>query len=266
MSMVAPVKHRSSFQIMRDTISALMIRELKTRFGSSRLGYFWAIAEPGAQAAVLASMWTIIGRNAFGGVSVALFMVVGLVPFKVFMKMITQVANSVSSNKGVMGYRQVEPIDPILTRALIEIVTFFVVFALLLLGMYWILDIDVIPSDWLGVLSALALFFNLSIGIGVIFCAVVEYWKDTTRMLSLITTPMMFISGVFFSANMIPKNYWYLFEWNPVMHGLELIREGYYYGYSPGFGSWEYLIWLNLTAWFIALALYSINRHRFKVG
>ena len=33
---------RSSFQVLRDVTFGLLIRELKTRFGSYRLGYAWA--------------------------------------------------------------------------------------------------------------------------------------------------------------------------------------------------------------------------------
>lgn len=264
--MVAPVQHRSSFQVMRDTVSALMIRELKTRFGSSRLGYFWAVVEPAAQAAILSSIWALIGRNALAGVPIALFMVVGLLSFKTFMKLITQVSSSITSNKGVMGYRQVEPIDPVITRALIEIATFVMVFFLLLWCMYWFFDINILPFNWLGVVAALSILFSLSIAIGVVLCSAVEYWKDVSKIVGLLSAPMMLISGIFYSASMIPKSYWYLFQWNPIMHGLELMRESYFYGYSPGFGSWEYMIWLNLSFWFCALLLYSINRRRFKIG
>ncbi|EJT6891870.1 ABC transporter, partial [Escherichia coli] len=37
---------RSSFQVLRDVTFGLLIRELKTRFGSYRLGYAWALLDP----------------------------------------------------------------------------------------------------------------------------------------------------------------------------------------------------------------------------
>ena len=35
---------RTSIQVMRDTVYALMMRELKTRFGARKLGYFWGVS------------------------------------------------------------------------------------------------------------------------------------------------------------------------------------------------------------------------------
>ena len=61
---------------MRDTIHALLMRELKTRFGAKKLGYFWALAEPIAQAAIFALLFTLIGRTSITGVPVALFLII----------------------------------------------------------------------------------------------------------------------------------------------------------------------------------------------
>ena len=51
---------RTPLQIMSATVHALLMRELKTRFGANRLGYFWAIAEPVAQASVMALIFDLI--------------------------------------------------------------------------------------------------------------------------------------------------------------------------------------------------------------
>jgi capsular polysaccharide transport system permease protein len=64
---------RNSWQIMCDTVHALLMRELKTRFGANRLGYFWAIADPVAQAAVMGVLFSLIGRSSVSGIDIALF-------------------------------------------------------------------------------------------------------------------------------------------------------------------------------------------------
>ena len=79
---------RTPLQIMFDTIFALMMRELKTRFGAKKLGYFWAIIEPAAQASIMAIMFSLIGRSSLSGVPVALFLISGIMPFKFFSKQI----------------------------------------------------------------------------------------------------------------------------------------------------------------------------------
>ena len=132
---------RSSLQITKDTVHALLMRELKTRFGASKLGYFWAIAEPVAQASILAIIMTIIGKSSLAGVSVALFLISGVMPFKAFNKTVTQLSVGISSNTALFAYRQVSPIDPILTRLVIELATYFIVYMIILSVMAWLLSL-----------------------------------------------------------------------------------------------------------------------------
>lgn len=264
--MTGKTLHRSSFQIMKDTVFALFIRELRTRFGGNRLGYFWAIAEPAGQAAVFAILFSIIGRESISGVPVPVFLITGLLAFKLFNKLLSQAANAVISNKGLMTYRQVEPIDPVLTRTLIEVVTYFVVLSVLMGLMGWFLGYDIFPDDLLMFLVAIALLIFLALALGLILCSALEFWPDTNRLISVITTPLLFLSGVFYSANMLPQQYWGYLSWNPIFHALEMMREAYFSQYHSGFSDPVYLVELNLVAWVLGLALYKVNRPRFISG
>lgn len=251
---------RSSLQIMRDTVYALFIRELRTRFGGSRLGYFWAIAEPAGQAAVLTTIFSLMGRTSLSGVEIPVLMLVGLVPFKLFTKLISQLSNAVLSNKGLMAYRQVEPIDPIITRLLIELATMAIVFVTLMFSMYWFLGYKVTPVSLPGVLLAIFLLVALAVGIALILCVLFEYFPDMSKVVGVIMTPMMIVSGVFFSASMVPTQYWGLLDWNPAFHCLELIRESYFYGYDPGFSSLEFVVKVVIIADFIGMLLFVSYR------
>ncbi|MFK4751997.1 ABC transporter permease [Oceanobacter antarcticus] len=259
-------RKRSPLQIMQDTVYALFIRELRTRFGGSRLGYFWAIAEPAGQAAIMAGIFSLLGRSSISGVEVGLFMVTSLLTFKLFNKILTQTANAVQANKGLMSYRQVEPIDPVITRVIIELVTYICVLFLLCVLMAWVLGYEVLPAFPLQLIGAIGLLTLLSLGIGLLLCSLVEYWADTPKLLTVVMTPMLFVSGVFYPASVVPKHYWYLINWNPVFHCLELMREAYFDVYYAGFGSWTYVISLTLLFLSLSLSLYHVNRSRFIGG
>lgn len=254
------IKQRTPLGIMKDTVFALFIRELRTRFGGSRLGYFWAIAEPAGQAALLTAVFSLMGRTSLSGIDIPVFMVVGLVSFKLFTKLISQLSHSVLSNKGLMAYRQVEPIDPVITRLLIELATTAIVFVMLMISMYWFLGYQAAPVSLLGVLVALGLLVAFSIGIALILCVFFEYFPDLSKLVNVIMTPMMIVSGVFYSASMVPTQYWGLLDWNPVFHCLELIRESYYYGYNPGFASLSFVAQVTVFTDFIGLLLFVSYR------
>lgn len=247
---------------MQDVIFALMMRELKTRFGANRLGYFWALAEPIAQVAVMGLIFSLIGRNSVANIPVALFLFTGMLPFKLFSKLLTQLSAAVSANRGLLSYRQVSAIDPVITRVLIELATYLVVYFLIMLVMAW-LGFDVIPQNLLGVLAASSLLVVGAIGIGLMLCCAVTYWNDTSKVVSMVMQPMFLVSGIFFCAPMIPPQYWYLFDWNPIFHAIELSRDMYFQAYITPIGSWLYLSLFALFSFSLGLALFYQHRQRF---
>jgi capsular polysaccharide transport system permease protein len=253
---------RTSFQIMSATVHALLMRELKTRFGTNRLGYFWAIAEPVAQASVLAIIFTLIGRTSVSGIPITLLLFTGILPFKFFSKLIPQIGAAVKANKALFTYRQVTAIDPIITRALIETVTFIIVYILIFSTMAW-LGFDVIPDDLLALLAACFLLLTLGIGIGLLLCCAITYWPDSAKLFSMLMTPMLLISGVMYSATMIPETYWYLFSWNPIFHLIELSRDAFFVSYKTPIGDWYFVSFISLTSISLGLMAFRINRHRF---
>jgi capsular polysaccharide transport system permease protein len=253
---------RTSLRIMFDTIFALMMRELKTRFGAKKLGYFWAIAEPAAQASVVAFLFTLVGRTNLTGIPIALFLISGIMPFKFFSKLLPQLAGSVKANKALFTYRQVSILDPLVTRLIIEVITYIVVFCIILSVMGWI-GYDVVMQDFLAFLMINLLLISLSLGMGILLCVASAYWEDTNKVVSMMMLPMFLISGVLYTATMIPKKYHYLIDWNPIFHVIELIRQAMFVSYTTPVGDWQYIAICALVSNAAGLMLYQVSRQRF---
>ena len=58
---------RTSLQVLRDVTFGLLIRELKTRFGSYRLGYAWALLDPLLIIGAFSLIFGLRGHSGFGG-------------------------------------------------------------------------------------------------------------------------------------------------------------------------------------------------------
>jgi capsular polysaccharide transport system permease protein len=247
---------------MMGSVHALLMRELKTRFGSSKLGYFWAIAEPVAQAAVIGLIFTLLGRHSVGNIPVVLFLFTGILPFKLFAKLLPQLSMGISANKALFSYRQVAPIDPIITRLCIEVATYVISYAFIMLCLAW-LDFYIIPDQLLPLFAANALLILLGTGLGIALCSAVQYWEDTPKLLAMVISPLFYLSGIFYSATMIPPQYWYFFSWNPIFHLIELSRDAYFKGYSTPIGDWQFVSIFTLVAVVLGLSLYRVNRVKF---
>jgi capsular polysaccharide transport system permease protein len=247
---------------MCDTVHALMMREIKTRFGANRLGYFWAIAEPIAAVSIMALMFSLIGHTSVANIPFALFLLTAKLPFNLFSKLMLQISSAVNANKALLAYRQVSAIDPVITRIIIELTTYLIVYCIIFSFLLWF-GFDAVPHDLLKVLAASALVALLSIGLGLMLCSANCYWKDVNKVIGMISLPMMIISGVMFSATMIPPAYWYLFDWNPVFHATELSRDAYFSSYVTPLGSWLYLSMSALVSFSLGLTCFYVNRMRF---
>ena len=230
------INNRNSFQIMHDTVFALMMREIKTRFGSNRLGYFWAIAEPVTAVAVMGLIFTLLGRSSVANIPVVLFLFTAMLPFSLFSKLLNQLSSAVNANKALLAYRQVSAIDPVITRVLIELATYLIVYCIVFSFLAW-LGFDVLPADILKVLAASSLLALMAIGLGLMLCSAMTYWLDAKKLVGIITRPLFFVSGILYSATMIPPKYWYLFSWNPVFHAMELSRDAFFNVYVTPIGS-----------------------------
>jgi capsular polysaccharide transport system permease protein len=247
---------------MCDTVHALMMREIKTRFGANRLGYFWAIAEPVASVAVMGLIFTLLGRHSIANVPVALFLFAAMLPFKLFSNLLNQLTSAVNANKALLAYRQVSAIDPVITRIIIELATYLIVYCIIFSFLAW-LGFEVLPDDLLKVLAASALLALMSIGLGLMLCTAMSYWKDTKKVVGIITRPLFFISGVLYCATMVPSKYWYLLDWNPIFHVMELSRDAYFSSYVTPLGSWYYLGTCALVIFSLGLTTFYVNRLRF---
>lgn len=255
-------KGRSSLQIMHDTVHALMMREIKTRFGANRLGYFWAIAEPVAAVAVMGLIFTLIGRSSVGNIPVVVFLFTAMLPFNLFSLLLNQLTPAVSANKGLLAYRQVSAIDPVITRIIIELATYLIVYCIIFGFLAW-LGLSVLPDDFLKVLAASGLLATLAIGLGLLLCSAMSYWEDAKKVVAIITRPLFFISGILYCATMIPSHFWYLFEWNPIFHAMELSRDAFFSTYVTPIGSWRYLTLSALVSFSLGLTAFYVNRMRF---
>ncbi|MCF6194451.1 MAG: hypothetical protein L3J46_09000, partial [Kangiellaceae bacterium] len=74
----------SALKVQGRVISALTLRETRSRYGNSKLGYFWALFEPFAHVLVFIGIFTALGRAPPIGESTGLFILTGIMPWLLY--------------------------------------------------------------------------------------------------------------------------------------------------------------------------------------
>lgn len=255
-----PNIHRNPWQIQRDVIRALLVREMKTRFGKWRLGYAWVLLEPAIHILLLAALFSFKGREFYPGIPTPLFMLGGIAPFLFFSHCFGKSIAAVSSNRGLFNYRQLRPFDAVVTRVMLEFAIYLCSLFVLMVGFAWF-GISTPFNSFLLIVVVNILFFAFCLGLSLALCVVGERFPETAKFVGFIQRPMYFMSGVFFSLEQLPEEYHGYVSWNPLLHVIELTREGLFASYHGAFADLQYLAFSAVGTLAFGLLVY---RHQWQ--
>jgi len=242
-------------------LHALILRETRTRFGESQIGYLWALLQPLLMIGPIIWLFEALGRKVPMGMGVVGFLATGLIPFQMFRNCASRVVVSVASNRGLLSYPQVRPVSLMTARTLLEGATWISVFFITLGGEAFVLGVFPV-DDLLEVMIGLFLTIALGGSLGAVLCSLYVRWEAVDRIASPMLRPLFWVSGVFFTVNELPPHIAEYFLYNPLLHTITMIRGGWYAGYDSRLVSgWYPFAWI-VSLSFIALILERSIRGR----
>lgn len=254
---MALVKKRSTLAVWGDVIFAIFLREIKSSF-NDKFGISWAVLSP-----VLFILMLSLIRGRFDGgethtIPTFFFMLYGMILIQFFMALVMGISGAIKKNKQLYAFRQVQPISSVIAIAFYQfLIKIFVV--LLLAFVCFLLKFDIEVAEPISVIVIFIQVWLISTSIGLLFAIAISFVQEVAKLLSLIMRPMFFISGIFFSLQDIPREYWHYLTWNPFLHAVELTRYAAYPSYGNDGVSEFYLSMFTIVSVFLALACYHIS-------
>jgi capsular polysaccharide transport system permease protein len=255
----APIKPRSRLQIQRDVLYALLLREISSRFGKSRVGFIWVLVEPVAHLLFPILIFGFLRQSIVPGIEYPVFLAYGLLAFLLFKAICLQTMSGTNANRGLLSYRQVLLMDVFIARALATCFIQVIVFVIVLTGLGMI-GFDVLPPRPVELGGALLLTVTLAFGLGLLFAAASSIAPDFGTVIRVMFLPLYFISGILFPVTRFPDEWVQWLALNPVLHLVELTRVAGVEHYQPmRYLSIAYPVWLALGSMFIGLMLYRLR-------
>ncbi|MFB9213680.1 ABC transporter permease [Vibrio sinaloensis] len=246
---------RTRFEVWKNVIFALFLREIKSRF-NDKIGLAWTVIQPIMFIIILSLMRGRLDGGVTHSIPTFVFMFFGMSTVLLFMSTMNAVYNSIKKNKALFAFRQVTPIAAVISSAFFEMIAYIFIYIIMYMIMYF-LKIEIVLFNFLLLLLCVVSTWLIAISVGLIFALIRSFIPEFDKVKAVIMRPMLFISGVFFSLQDLPRSTWKYFDWNPVLHAIELIRQAAY----PSFGaigvSLGYLLFLTLTLVCFALATYT---------
>lgn len=222
--------HRSfaSFRV----ISALMLREVSTRYGSTPGGYVWAFAEPMGAIAIMAVAFSVVMRTPHLGDNFLVYYATGYLPYQLFNSISSQTAKSIGFMGSLLRYPAVTWVDALAARTIVNTMTGLLVAFILLTGICRVTGFQtVISYDQL--FMAFLMAFTVGIGVGTLNAVLFGLFPVWERVWGVLTRPLFIASGVLFLYEEIPPLAREILWYNPLMHVTGLARESFYPIYQP---------------------------------
>jgi capsular polysaccharide transport system permease protein len=228
MATTSGLSFTQSLAIQYRVLHALMMRELITRYGRDNLGVLWLVGEPMLFTLGVTTLWSAAGLAHGGtGIPIVAFAVTGYSSVLMWRNATSQCSGGIEQNKPLLFHRSVLVIDVFLTRIALEVIgasSSFIVLASLFIFIGWM----PVPDNLLTVLAGwfmLAWFggsLALLVGAGTAFSPIVHrLWHPISYLLF----PM---SGAAFMVEWMPKKLQDVVLYLPMVHGVELLRQGYF--------------------------------------
>ncbi|WP_440658033.1 ABC transporter permease [Ensifer adhaerens] len=233
-------------------IFAIMMRDMRTRFGRSHVGYMIAIAWPLVHLSVLVSMMLYANRVLPFGTDPAVFVVSGVLPYILCLYPARMMGYSVEANRALFLFPVVNVFDVIVARAVIEFLTAFVV-AIIFCGALLSFGVDILPvnySAWAG--GVLATVY-LSISMGVLNTVISSIFKMWHVAFVLLMFLMYATAGVFVLPSSFSPGVRAFMWYNPLLHCVEWVRSSYYDGYGGEMLSKEFVFWVATSCLMLGL-------------
>lgn len=223
------VKDTGRFSTSR-TVCALILREMSATYGRSPGGYIWVVLEPVLGIGLLVAIFSIGFRSPPLGSSFALFYATGLLPMFVFTTTVAKVSQAINYSRQLLNYPRVTFIDAILARFILNLLTQGLIMVIIV-GTILLLE-DTRTTFYLGrFMSSVAMGAALGLGVGLLLCTLISQHPMWQTVWSVLTRPLMLVSGVIILHETLPRPYNKWLDWNPVVHVTGQMRRAFYYSY-----------------------------------
>jgi ABC-2 type transport system permease protein len=222
----APRLPRSPGQVYRQTLWLLTRRDLKVRYATSFLGYFWSILDPLVMAIIYWFVFTQIVDRPIGEAPYIVFLLAGLLPWMWFTTAVGDSTRAFTKDAKLVRSTRL-PRSVWVSRIVLS------------KGIEFLLGIPVIAAfavlsgaqlTWGVVWLPLAIVIQatLTLGLGLMIAPLVVFFRDLERAVRLILRFLFYASPIIYGLSDLPRG---LDTWaalNPLAGIISLYRASFF--------------------------------------
>jgi capsular polysaccharide transport system permease protein len=241
-----------SLAIQRRVIHALLMREVITRFGRENVGVLWLIGEPMIFTLGITALWSAAGMQHGSALPIVAFAITGYSSVLMWRNSVNRCNAGIQSNYNLLYHRNVRVLDVFITRIVLEMAGAtgsFVLLASFFTALEWMQ----LPVDPLQVVAGWLMLAWFGAALAITIGAASAYSELVDRMWHPAAYLLFPLSGAAYMVDWLPEKAQAVVLLLPMVHGVEMIREGYFGNVIRTHFDWAYMFQANLVLTLVGL-------------
>ena len=246
-----------NFMKYRYLLYELVKKTVKLEYRRSFLGLFWIFLSPVLYTIVLTLVFSTFFSKSIENYPV--YLLCGRLIFDFFSGGTKSTLNSLIKAdiiKKVYVPKYIYPLSNVIGK--------YITFGMSLFVLGLLIVVTGVPLNWsmFYAIVPFILLFLLVLGIGLTLSTVVMFFRDVKHLWSVFMTLLMWSSAIFYPADVIPAQYRFMLDYNPVFQVIDMTRNSILYGMGPT--SFQLFYVLGLAIFFLILGIILLYKYQDK--
>ena len=216
-------------QKYRFLIRQLVSRDFKTKYKRSVLGVLWSFLNPLLMMSVQYFVFSTIFKTDIPNYPV--YLLIGIISFNFFSEACGMALTSILGNAALITKVYMPKYIYPLTKVISSVVNL----AISLIPLVLVMVFTGVQFEKSAILSVffLVCLIIFSLGLGMLLSAAMVFFRDTQFLWGVFSMLWMYATPIFYPETILPENFRFILEVNPLYHFLKYMRMCILEGISP---------------------------------
>lgn len=237
---------RENLKVQWRVLYALLIREILTRYGRHNIGFLWLFVEPMIFTLGVTALWTATKSAHGSSLPIVAFALTGYSSVLLWRNMPGRCIGALWINLSLLYHRNIKVLDIYLARLLLEFggaTISFATLSVVFISIGWLSP----PEDFLKVVAGWLIIAWFGAALAITLGALSHLSELVDKLWHPASYLIFPLSGAGFMVSALPPFAQNVVLWIPMVHGVEMVREGYFGSQAHAIYSLSYVIPVSLV-------------------
>lgn len=244
----------------RYLIWVLSLKELKTQYRGSYLGFFWSLLNPLLLLIIYTFLFIVVFHNDSKAYPVYLFC--GILPYTWLQNSIVVSTTSISNAGGLVSKSLIPPEIIVMSKIGANLLNYLLSMPILVLFVYIFKMRIGLPVLYFPLIVIITFF--LTAGVSLFFAALNVFYRDIQFIIINLTTFLYFSMPIMYFDSQLPLKLRRIIYLNPVAYAMKCFQDIFYYDIFPRYYYVIAIMFISMVVFISGYAYFASKKELFS--